>query len=181
MGSCCLTSSLEGREAERYPLEGTTWAWWLWRDYIDEVVFSEGLHEKEAAAMSGGCTGKRFACKLQIGQSAKLDRREIALYGTRSANTLCQGPVAAETQVAASCRLADSGPGVAHSPSSGSEGRWSGAAWALGGGFEGLGQVTRQARWWVRGSSILLRASALRQVSKLRALQQNVRLRTVGG
>ena len=104
-GSCCLTSSLEGRKAERYPFEGTTWAWWLWRDYIDEVVF-EGLHEKEAAAMPGGCTGKRFACKLQIGRSAKLNRREIALYRTGIANTLCQGPVAAEAQVAASCTLA---------------------------------------------------------------------------
>ena len=50
--------------------------------------------------MSGGCTGNRSACKLQIGQSTKLNRREIALHGTRTANTLCQGPVAAETQVA---------------------------------------------------------------------------------
>ena len=56
--------------------------------------------------MSGGCTGKRLACKLQIGQTAKLNRTEIAQYGTRSANTFCQGPVASETQVAASCRLA---------------------------------------------------------------------------
>jgi len=54
---------------------------------------------------SGGCTGKRFACKLQIGQSAKLKQKGIPLYRTEIANTLCQGPVAAETQVAASCRL----------------------------------------------------------------------------
>ena len=41
--------------------------------------------------MSRGCAGKRFACKLQIGQSAKPNRREIVLYGTRPANTFSSG------------------------------------------------------------------------------------------
>ena len=79
--------------------------------------------------MSRGCTGKRFGCKLQIGQTAKLNRREIPQYRTRAANTLRQGPVAVETQVAG---WRDSGPRVAHFSSSGFEWRRYRAAWALG-------------------------------------------------
>ena len=47
-----------------------------------------------AVLMSGGCTGKEFVCKLQIGAASKLKQGRKLPYRTKKANTFCGGPVA---------------------------------------------------------------------------------------
>lgn len=74
-------------------------------DFINEagVATFGGLRGfvQEAVLMSWGCTGNRFACKLQIGPVSKLRSRENPFYGTKSANTSCQPLVANK------CKLQD--------------------------------------------------------------------------
>ena len=70
----------------------------------------------------------------------------------REQRTLCvKGRLRRKRKLQQVAGRQDSGPRGAHCPSSGSEWRWSRAAWSLGGGSESLREVTRQAHRWVLG------------------------------
>ncbi len=92
------STTLRAGRTGRNPSKGTSLMKWDWLPCrYTGPLFKMTLIK--SFRMSAGCTGKWFGRKLQTRAVSKLNPREITPCGTKTANTLCQGPVAGKCKL----------------------------------------------------------------------------------